>query len=257
MREGLPIDPEKLQKRGRSFVEKLQEERKQRRRKYPGDIEAVLVFSGPGTYYDRLKQGQSDWERWLDRDRIRAGVAVVREITASRLSEERGQHISSATVKPTDIVVSGPFFIYNGIPEENKVFRKALASDPAQRKIPLEKVLIIDEVYDKGAHPICHTADQVKSFFQALRDQASPLHDVTRVALVANMHDLRIPFYIKKYQDEFREQSGQEIKFFIYGIKARTSEIEEQYYEHELPRLVTYAEKGHLAIEPIVFENLK
>ena len=67
------IDPEALQVRSLAVIELLKDAAENRLRTYPADIEAVLVFSGPGTYFDRLKPEEPEWMRWMDRDRNPGG----------------------------------------------------------------------------------------------------------------------------------------------------------------------------------------
>ncbi|MBI4097222.1 MAG: hypothetical protein HY428_02285 [Candidatus Levybacteria bacterium] len=244
------FDSQRLQKSALAVVNRLNEVAINRERTYPSSIKAVLVFSGPGTNYDRLKPGQEEWMAWMDRDRIRAGVAVAREVTATAMSEALGRRIRTDEVTPGDVEKYGPYFVYNGIPLENKVFREALTSEVGKRKLPKSKVLIIDEVRENGFVDIAHTAHQVKSFYQELGNPQSPLHGIENVALVAHIPDfVRIPFYTKKYNDEFIESGGHGLRFWAYGLIDRKGSAV-PHTESELPKLVTYAERGHLAIEP-------
>jgi len=248
------INPQELEAKAQVVVARLKEVAANHERTYPSAIQAVLVFSGPGTYYEKLKPDQEEWMRWMDRDRIRAGVAVVREVTASKLSEFCGRQIRGKFVTKEDVLKFGPIFVYNGIPEENKVFRQAL--DSPFCKLPKEKVVIIDKVKEEDdgtTHPIRHTADQVKSFYKELDNPDSPLLGVHAAALVAHIPDfVRIPFYFKKYNDEFEKAGGYKLNFWIYGLKSRPG-TEKTHTEWELPRLVKYAEAGHLATDPSSF----
>ncbi len=233
-----------------NVVNQLWEVARVHERTYPSEIQAVLVFSGPGTYYDRLKPGQPDRVRWMDRDRIRAGVAVVREVTASSMRDlgddpnKKGHFVTQE-----EITKYGPFFVYNGIPIENKVIREALGSERC--KMPQEKVLVIDEVRETDrVHPIRHTGDQYKSFYQELINPSSPLSHVENVALVAHIPDfIRHPFYAKLYQERLRSEHGRNINFWAYGLKSRPG-TELIHTNEELKRLVPYAQKGDLATEP-------
>src|SRR3972149_10857005 len=93
------INESELREKALGVVNRLKEVAQNHQRTYPATIEAVLVLSGPGTYYDRLREGQQEWKRWMDRDRIRAGVAVTKEVTAKRLAglretTARGHYVS-------------------------------------------------------------------------------------------------------------------------------------------------------------------
>lgn len=267
------VDKKALEEEALGVVQRLKDVAQHRERTYSSDIQAVLVFSGPGTYYDRLKPGQEEWKRWMDRDRIRAGVAVVREITARRVLEsfekeyaltvDYSSRLNLATKE--DILRQGPFLVYNGIPTENEVFRQAF--DSPHCKLPKEKVVVIDEVREEDgkSHPIRHTGDQVKSFYQQLRDPNGPLYRVKNVALVAHVPDfVRIPFYTKKYNDEHLASGGASVNFWTYGLRSRPASTdprlqlestEKPHIESELPRLIQYAQKGDLATEPSPFRT--
>ena len=247
------VDAQQLTQRALEVVDRLKEVAKNRERTYPPIIEAVLVFSGPGTYYSRLKPEQEEIWRCMDRDRIRAGVAVVSEITATRLSDHLGKKVKGHQISPGDILLYGPYFVYNGTPLENEIFRKALNSPFC--KLPKEKVIILDEVKedDGTVHPHRHTADQLKSFYQQLIIPKSPLSKVTNVALVAHIPDFaRNVFYTKKYNDEFVENGNRSLNFWVYALKSRKG-TGEAHLNAEFPRLVTYAQWGHLATEPSPF----
>lgn len=245
------FDSQKLQESALAVVNRLNEVAVNRERTYPSDIQAVLVFSGPGTYYDKLKPGQEEWMAWMDRDRIRAGVAVVREVTATATSKVLGKTIRTNVITAEAVAAYGPYLVYNGIPLENKVFREALTSEVGKRNLPRNKVLIIDEVREEnGFVDIAHTAHQVKSFYQELGNPQSPLHGIENIALVAHIPDfVRIPFYTKKYNDEFMANGKQGLHFWAYGLIDRKGSAI-PHTSSELPRLVTYAERGHLATEP-------
>lgn len=247
------IDQELLKIKALEVVKSLKGVAERHERTFPSVIQAVLVFSGPGTYYQKLKENQASWMRWMDRDRIRAGVAVVREVAAARISEGFGQKIKGHYIEKEDILKYGPFLVYNGIPLENEIFLKAL--DSAACKLPKEKVVVIDTVQeaDGSTHPVRHTGDQVKSFYQSVRNPQSPLYDIENVALVAHIPDhVRIPFYTKLYNDQHIETGGRSIQFWAYGLRSR-HRTEQPHLESELPRLITYAERGHLATEPSPF----
>ena len=244
------IDSQALEQKAQGIINSLQETAAERKRVYPSNIDAVLVFSGPGTYYDRLKPDQEEWMRWMDRDRIRAGVALVRELTASTINDFTKAKLGVEHITENDIMNKGPFFVYNGIPVENKVLREAL--DSPFCKLPKDKVLIIDAVR-KGntVIPIRHTGDQVQSFYQEIMNQESPLHYATNIALVSHaLHYIRIPFYISKYENDY-EYALPKIKrnYYAYGLKDRPG-VEEEFIKYEMERLLAYAEAGHLAAEP-------
>ena len=206
-------NPQSLEKKAMEIVGQLVESSRSHERTYSPNIDAVFVFSGPGTYYDRLKPQQPDWMRLMDRDRIRAGVAIVREITAAEIDKHvLVQHVKANTISNDDVRALGPFFVYAGIPVENEVFRKAL--DSPFSKLPKEKVVIIEKVAEDNGeeHPIRHTGDQVRALYQEISDPNSPIYRIKNIALVSSpAHFMRIPFYVEKYHKEFLRNGGYDI----------------------------------------------
>ena len=255
MYERTSIDSQALEEKALRIVRRLEEVAKNRKRMFPSLLDAVLVFSGPGTIYDKLKPGQEEWMRWMDRDRIRAGRAIVAELTATRLAEHRRRKTSVEEVTVEDIRTSGPLFVYNGIPLENDMLRQALRTQTL--RLPVEKVVIIDQVVEEDGtiHPIRHTADQVKSFYQTVASPQSPLYGVNNVALVAHIPSfIRIPFYTRKYDDQFIAEGHKGLDFWVYALRSRQG-AQEPHVASELHKLLAYAELGHLATEPSLFST--
>ena len=253
--EQTSIDSQVLEEKALRIVRRLEEVSKNHSRTFPTLIDAVLVFSGPGTIYEKLKPRQEEWMRWMDRDRIRAGRAIVAEVTAARLAEYRWQMTNVEEVTVEDIRTSGPLFVYNGIPLENNMLRQALRTQTL--RLPVEKVVIIDQVVEEDGttHPIRHTADQVKSFYQAVASTQSPLYEVKNIALVAHIPSfVRIPFYTRKYDDQFIAQGRKGLNFWVYALRSRHG-TQKPYVASELRKLLAYAELGHLATEPSPFST--
>lgn len=247
------VKQEALKMEAIRIVNRLTETALNHERTYPSSIQAVLVFSGPGTYYDRLKPGQQERQRWMDRDRIRAGVAVVRQVTASAKTESSGRKFKVNEIDKFDVHNFGPFLVYNGIPSENEVFLRALESPLC--KMPVEKVVVIDQVKeeDGSSHSIRHTGDQVKSLFHEVTDPKSTLYGAKNIALVAHIPDfVRIPFYIQKYNSEYVNVSSQQLHFWFYALKSRPNTMEE-HTNAELIRLVEYAKLDQLNTTPCIF----
>jgi hypothetical protein len=251
----MSVDSQALEEEARRIVQRLEELARDHERMFPSFLDAVLVFSGPGTIYHKLKPGQEEWMRWMDRDRIRAGRAIVADVTAACLSESHGRRVGVEEVTLDDIRMSGPLLVYNGIPVENDMLRQALQTQIC--RLPVEKVVIIDEVVEEDGttHPIRHTADQVKSFYQTVANPQSPLYGVKNVALVAHIPAfIRIPFYTRKYSDESIAQGHKGLNFWVYALRSRRG-AHEPHLASELYKLITYAELGHLATEPYPFST--
>lgn len=255
------VDHILLEKRAREIISRLKktaEKQDWRRRTYSPNIQAVLVFSGPGTYFEPLKPDQAEYFRWRDRDRIRAGVGIVAQVTARTMRKEIRKNIKGHKITKEDIANFGPMFVYNGTPVENEVFKRALDSPncrlPKEKVVVIEEVVVIDEVTGQlTTRAISHTGDQVKSFFDELENQNSPLNGLTNIGLVSNVSGvLRVPFYTKKHNDIRKAKELPELKFWIYAIKDR-QQAETPIIESELKSLVTYAMQGDLAIRPSAF----
>lgn len=232
------------------IVRRLEEKRETEKRTYPPYIEAVFVFSGPGTYFQRLKPEDEEWMGWMDKDRIRLGVALVREVTAARMREagidpnKKGHFVSKE-----DIVRNGPGLIYNGTPEENSGFRKALSSQFA--KIPEEKVDIFDTFvnYDGDSQNYRHTGDQVMGLYQHLVDPESRLYGVRNIALVSHLaHFMRIPFYIEKYHKEYLGEDVA-INYYPYALEERGGNLGIN-VEEEIPKVTEYIKRGDMSDQP-------
>jgi hypothetical protein len=251
----MPIDPRTLEVKAFRIVRRLEEVARNRERTFPSFIDAVLVFSGPGTFYHKLKPGQEEWMRWMDRDRIRAGRAIVAEVTAARLAECCGRGTGVEELTLNDIRMAGPLFVYNGIPLENDILRQALRTQTL--KLPVEKTVILEHVAEEDGttHPIRHTADQLKSFYQTLANPQSQLYGIKNVALVAHIPNfVRIPFYTRKYDDAYIAQGQKGLRFWVYALRSRQG-TRQSHLAHELDRLIAYAELGHLATEPSPFST--
>lgn len=259
------INEQQIRQSALGVVARLEHVAANHKRTFPSQIEAVLVFSGPGTYIDRLKPSQmknpddpnskdQDHLRWMDRDRIRAGVAVVRDVCATRLIKELGLRATIADVTNEYVLSNGPILVYNGIPKENEVFRGVLKRPTT--KIPANKVLIIDELRRSDRTiPIAHTGHQVESFYQEVANPYSPLHGVMNVAVVAHISDFaRNLFYLKKYNDLYVAAGNEGITFWVYAIKNRPGS-KEILIDEEIGKVITYAQRRDLATEPARFNT--
>jgi|SRR3989344_400897 len=249
MKESLNFDVELLKEEAYQRVLILENRTKFQ---FPAHIQAVLVLGGPGTYIDRLKPQEDEWMRWMNRDRVRAGVAVVREITRSAKSHRRRKQIKLQEISLNDILELGPYFVYNGAPAENESLRLALSS-PFNR-LPQKKVIIIDEILEENQslRPIHHTHDQIKSFYQEVAKWQSLLHHVQNIALVSHSpHFIRIPHYIRHFEQIFLEQNRRILSWWAYGVKSRPG-VFEKFAADELEKLVEYAKLGYLSATPTV-----
>lgn len=199
------------------------------------DIDAVFVFSGPGTFLSPLKGDNQEAKRWSDQIRISEGIWLVLKVTALRLDK------SVQEVTSNDISLLGPTLIYNGIPIENEVFR-AVSILP-QFPLPKSRIVLIDEVEEDGRMiPIRHTGDQVKSFPSYLLGNTI----VGAVALVSNApHFPRILRYLNKYRPIPHER----FPIRCFPIPSRP-ELAALYAVEEVEALCRYLKRDQLSENP-------
>lgn len=230
-------------------------------------IDVVHVFSGPGTFFKRLKDGQVEWNRGQDLNRFQMGRALFREIAAIRTSILRRMEIATHDLTEEDLQKYAGILFYNGVPEENTAMR-----DAARRnllRMPVEHLALSDTVQedDGRKQTIRHTGDQVRDLLQQLENPESPLHGKRNIALVGNTLDIRLPFYMQKYYQEYLKRGGDPLRFWLYGLPPRrgskhaTGEDAREdtvgpYTAWEALRLVRYGHAGHLATEPVILQNI-
>lgn len=216
------------------------------------EIEAIIVFSGGGTYEQKLLPGQSEWFRWGDRDRVRAGIAVAHEVVKSRI-KEKGIALSHE-LSNAEYELYGPTLIYPGNPQENTGLQSALESGIIH--YPSSKIKIVDTVYDsvtKTRIPIRHTGDQIEIV-------SKDLNEFKNIAVVQHIPDyVRLPFYLNKI-DRTDHPSRRYWAFALQSRRGSSQELREdtlgEHLMNEFPRLIRYLKKGDLSPRPVKFENL-
>jgi len=201
------------------------------------DIDAVFVFSGPGTVCEPLSEGDQDWMEYCDLTRVIRGISIVLKVTAMKLS------IPYGGVTADEVGKAGPYLIYNGVRSkfENQDLVDYL-SLPRSR-IPANRLVLIDEINENGSvREIKHTGDQVKTF---------PSHMLGNeikgaIALVSNApHFPRILRYMEHYGRPIPE--GFPIRVFpIHSDPAWAA----SYAVSEIEALVRYLNAGYLAEQP-------
>src|SRR3989344_357186 len=127
------------------------------------DTDVVMIVSGPGEYSQTIepKEEKLDryrnfpWARKMDRARVRAGVTLVREVTAKRLEKPE------AEVTEEDIANHGPWLHYASTSWENNHIRHALAQ-PALG-MPSSKIFMYTFLDDHGKErQFINTATQME-----------------------------------------------------------------------------------------------
>lgn len=236
------IDEEFLLRRALEGVRNLEEVARKRERSYPHDIQAVLVLTS-----------KEEWSHRIDRERILEGIGVVREVTAAAETSLWGEKIKGHDVSQDQIALHGPYFVFIGVAKENEALKKVLNS--VRNKLPEENIVIINEVMEEDgtSHPIGHTGDQFKSFFQEITRPDSRLRGVKQVALVGHYSDfVTYPFYAQEFNRRLRESGFEGLNFWAYGIKNRQGTGDEL-EKKELHRLVENVTHGDLPAEPLTF----
>lgn len=262
----IAVDGEVMKQHALSVVDHLTTVANEHQRTYPPEIDLVYVFSGPGTYLDKLKPGQKAYQAFMDRDRLRAGVAVLRSVTASakalaEISEEQiaaGNKFTGHEISQEDIIKYNKYFMYSGIPIENEVFRRARKTEAILKRIPISKTIIADEVrIPEGIVEVGHTGHQYMALLQEITNQNSPIQDISNVALVAHIPDfVRHPFYAQWLNEQLIAAHKKPLQYWFYGIRPRDGQMEidgtmqsfaEIHTQGEISRLEPYAKSGSLA----------
>lgn len=205
------------------------------------DIDIVWVFSGPGTYLTPLEKGERLWMKWMDKHRILYGVAIVRKVTAKRL------HKSQLHVTKDNIREYGPFFLYNGRPNENTAILKALQSHTFP--LPEEKVVIIDHVHktNRIIGPIGSTLDQIRSFSE---EHLGANKGFCRIALVSHAeHFPRILRYLEQYKP-----IPSNAKVEVFSLKPPQEGLD-AYNKAEINKVWKYFKNGELSWDPFPLED--
>jgi hypothetical protein len=158
-------------------------------------IKIIWTLSGPGTFdmpfkQDRYKDKQ--WATWMDRKRLNHTARLARRIT---------QLITGENTPPTNdlngslhrlkekIYESGPFIIYNGRRDENKVVREVLSRENIV--IPTSNVFVNGEGIDKSV-------DQVKQWRLPPGVELSTKDEIGIVTHAP--HAMRLMHMINRYQ---------------------------------------------------------
>lgn len=237
-----------------------------KRKEIPEKLDAVLVFSGPGNYDKELSPGDSWMMGWMDRDRVRFGVALYHEYVAQTKARAESTEKDVHTLSEEDMRKYGPLFVYNGVDSkgENEAVLAAFQAfsqlpdtftDRAGhvlpvRKIPPEKLVVLCTVQNDGQRvEIAHTRLQVVSLFQEINNQDSPLFGANNIAIVSHgPHIPRIQFYLQKSHADHPDVSAPIIYPFVPHSRARLDLP--TYIRNEAKRWVSYARDGHLSETP-------
>lgn len=194
-------------------------------------IKAVLMFSGPGTWYESYKEDRYKdklWAAWMDHHRLVHGTWVIRRITEinTGICFQGSLNTLDERVRMTRAVILtyGPYFAYTGRGDERDAVRRALMGKRVI--IPVEKVHIIEGRID-------NTVDQVRTL------QIPPglsMDPGDRVAIVAHSPQLvRLGHMLERYKPF---PPGIEVQPFPLPIpKGGISE----YPEQEIRGLLYYA----------------
>lgn len=164
---------------------------------YP-DTDVVFVVPGPGEYSSNFppyeeksdRYRQLPWARKMDRARVRAGIVLVRGITAQRLGK------SAKDVTSEDILQYGPWLHYSATHWENEHIKGVLSQEVL--KFPPGKIMMYEDIVgqDGKTRPIVNTADQLEGlrFPEGLMPR--------RVAVVSHApHLVRIMHMMEKYKE--------------------------------------------------------
>lgn len=201
-----------------------------KRHQFPTGIDAILVLAAPDHHGEQ---------------RVRVGMALMREITAAKLGK-KSQDLTSK-----DMQTHSPLLVFNGNPQEIHQFEKILKRK--KLKIPRSTVRIIRKFKDgniKRHHR--HTLDQINSLSQRLVDTKDRrLHKAQRIVIVShNYHFARIPFYLQKFTDEMLTPASRNVQFLAHSIGSKNIHSERM-IELELKKRDVYERQNDLAPRPL------
>lgn len=242
-------------------------------------IEAVMIFSGPGLFLAERKpddQYQANTYRWLNRDRLLAGMAYARRIALEKKRvTEKNPDVTVRDLTAEDLEKYAPIIFYNGTALENKELEEVLNAwgeegwdeeyahqheqikkSPYPQKLPFPR-----DKFRIAAQPTRHTGEQVMSI--AAETQNGQLKGLKNIATVATILDyVRLGNYLEKVSRVMGEDKAP--SFWAYPVRARRGnpahpELHDtvpQYLVSEAERLVHYLQAGHLAEKPVEFKNV-
>jgi len=204
------------------------------------DIDAVLVFSGPGTVCEPISTGDSEWleMEWADLTRVIRGISIVLKVTSLRLEIPLGQ------ITKDEVARRGPYFIYNGVNSKHENQDLLAYLSLPRSLIPKDKLIIIDKVEDEdgSVREIKHTGDQVRSIPRYLLEE-----HVSSIALVSHApHFPRILRYIA-HGSATAYWKWTRIHSFPTPSKP---EWATRYANSEIEALIGYLKAGFLAEDP-------
>lgn len=195
------------------------------------DIDLIWVVSGPGTYDSTPTSGLYRG-LFKDRERIKAGIEIVRQVTALRL----GITVDEVTKEMID--QCGPVFYFNGEEQgqgafpQNPDLREA-ASLP-EFPLPASKIVIstLAEIFTPG---------QIKNLVAYLTQHP----ETKKIAVVTHgPHQRRVARYVEQHKHFFPPG----VVFIDAGIPE--IDVPVGAVLAELRRIIAYLEKGDLAAKP-------
>lgn len=159
-------------------------------------IKAVIVVSGPGTWYQAHKEDRYKdkvWAAWMDRKRLIHAVWIIRRITELATGRYFRSSLDSFDEQicqvRDNIAAYGPYFIYTGREDERQAVKQALRESRAI--IPAEKTYIIEGKID-------NTVEQVQTLVLPPNLSINPGE---RVAIVAHSPQLvRLGHILERYK---------------------------------------------------------
>ena len=245
-------------------------------------IEAVLILSGPGLFLDEKKPADQYGDatyRWLNRDRILAGLAYARRIAAiKKNTEQGGDPVQAHDLTDEDLEKYAPVIFYNGSAEENRELEQVLdhwgkdgwdqsfaEEHPNVQHFPYPQHLPYPRSKIKIAEkPNAHTKAQMENLKGEVLE-GGQLEGIRNISIAATILDfVRVGNYIQKVFNESEQTSPKDLKFWAYPIRARRESATNQskadtiskYILGELERLAHYLQQGHLASKSCEFQNL-
>lgn len=237
------------------------------------DTDVIYIDSGPGEYSkkdSRLRYPKSSfqtddagnevyrdtnyhkfpWSREMDRDRLRAAVALARMVTAKRVEQTTGVTKSTKDLTTEDFKKYGPTLLYSGAEYQNPHIAhvKDVFQQAGLLEIPDSKIKIYNSFTDRNGEvrKIIHTEDQIEGLQLPPNPDGQPPRRLVIVSHSA--HLMRIVHVLGKYPNSIPDATTLQ----LYPIPTRTGDNGVmEYAETELlGTMATVFRKNRATLEP-------
>lgn len=219
------INDEALESKALSILEDI--ERSTHYPFIPKDLDVIAVLGNKSGFFNTASE-TPQWMSFMDTDRVNKASNLWKEVKDNNKN-------------------SNPLLVYTGNFAECAYFMQGLQI--GEIEVPPESVQIINLVKKNDRVTThLHTKDNLEALIQCRENEDSKLFGAKKIVIVSHLnHFIRIPFYLKKLQDNYPEAN--DISFYPYAVDERT-EATDEFKTSELQKLKCYAMSGELSQTP-------